>query len=183
MKKHLVLAICIALLPGLVSASGSSAPTPENRASDALGVSVGWITGKGMMYRRYMGDNYFQAGMIAYYNKDQGDKYGDLALMVGRYIHYTNFSEQFFPVALKVLMGAEVEIGAEYEDPLTYLQEKSDYFHIGAGIGMDIGNPAQRGFALSLDLTYIASFRDLQLNEKGLVFVEPRPGVSFFYNF
>ena len=181
MKKLLCMLVFASLIPATVSAGG--APTPENRASDALGVSLGWITGSGMMYRRYIGDNYLQVGMIAYYNKDNDEKYGDFALAMGRYIHYTNFSEQFFPVALKVMMGAEVEVGAETENSLTYETRKDNYLHFGGGIGMDIGNPAQKGFALSLDLNYIASFRDFDFSNEGLVFIEPRPGVSFFYNF
>ncbi|MDH5216300.1 MAG: hypothetical protein OEX19_01290 [Gammaproteobacteria bacterium] len=180
MKRTLALLSCLLMLPGLgLAAEG---PAEADQANHAFGGSLGWLTGSGIMYRRYMGDNYLQGGAVAYYNKDTGRKYGDLAIMVGRYVHYTNFSEQFFPVALKVFAGGEIEVGRETENPDTYLMEKNDYLHTGAGIGVDIGNPNQAGFSLSLDISYIASFRDFEFNGEGLVFIEPRPGASIFYN-
>ena len=180
MKKTLALLSCLLMMPGL--SWGADSPAEDAKANHAFGGSLGWLTGSGIMYRRYMGDNYLQGGAVAYYNKDTDRKYGDLALTIGRYVHYTNFSEQFFPVALKIFAGAEVEVGRETYDDDVQRDVKNDYLHTGAGIGIDIGNPNQPGFSLSLDLSYIASFRDFEFNGDGLVFIEPRPGASIFYN-
>lgn len=182
MKK--ILLFSWALFFGTTTATfAADKPSGEQLADHAFGASLGWLTGSGLMYRRYMGDNYVQGGAIGYYNKDSGRKYGDLAITFGRYIHYTDFSDQFFPVALRIFVGGEVEIGKVTQDPVTFLDKKSDYVHGGAGLGVDIGNPNQEGFALSLDLSYIASFREFEFTDEGLVFIEPRPGASIFYNF
>lgn len=173
--------VLLGLLFLSATASAADRPLDRDMADHAFGVSLGWLTGSGIMYRRYMGDNYLQGGAIAYYNRDTGRKYGDLAITIGRYVHYTNFSEQFFPVALKIFLGGEIEIGKETQDPVTYLDRKNDYAHGGAGVGIDIGNPNQQGFSVSLDLSYIASYRDFDFAD-GLVFIEPRPGASLFYN-
>lgn len=188
MKKRLLLVLLFSLLPVSAWAEGAS-PLPEDRANNAFGASLGWITGSGIMYRHYFNDNYAQLGFIAYYNADTKPvkKYGNLAFMVGRYVHYTDFSNRFFPIALKVNAGGDIEVGEErdvYDDNGYSVGTRiDDYLHFGAGIGVDIGNPNQKGFALSVELTYIASIRNFYENDRELVFIEPRPGVSFFYNF
>ena len=176
----------VLMLMGSVSLSWAEEvrPQPDKKARQAIGTSIGF-TGNGMMFRQYLGNSYLQGSGYAFYNQDNNNKYANLAFSAASYLHYLDLSEYFFPVALKFIMGLDWEVGRD--DRINGVNVENNYLHTGAGFGLEIGKPNQPGLVISLDLLYIASMRDgdkkvFSADFNDLVFIEPRPAASIFYN-
>ena len=159
-------------------------PQPGNKAFQAIGTSLGF-TGSGIMIRQYIGNMYIQGSGYAIYNQDENNKYADFSISAASYLHYMDLSDYFFPVALKLLGGVDWEVGRN--ERFEGRSVENNYIHTGAGVGLEIGSPNQPGLVVSFDVLYIASIRDgdrkvFTADFNDLVFIEPRPAASIFYN-
>jgi len=159
--------------------------TQSHQPKHAVGLSLGWIVANGLSYRRYFGANYMQGTFAGTIDKDKDEEYVDVSLSFGRYLNTFDLSDMFFPVGLKVLGGVEIEHDNNRGDDLFFDNDKFDNddpneIHFGLGLGLDIGNPTRRGFVVSIDAIYTASFRNFSSFE--FVRLGLLPSLSIHYN-
>ncbi|MDH5258961.1 MAG: hypothetical protein OEX07_13185, partial [Gammaproteobacteria bacterium] len=111
-----------------------------------------------------------------------------IGLSYARYIHRVRKPRSLLPVALKFIAGVDVHYQDDvvetdvivYDDSIVSEGRDSYFFHTGAGLGIDIGNPEKPGLVLSLILTYALSLEEV--NEKREWQVSPLPAIGILYN-
>lgn len=177
---YLLLALSLAspqLLADTTSTESNSPPV------EAIGLSLGWIEANGFSYRRYFGKQYIQGTFAAAIDKDVDDEYLDLSFSYARYLQVFEMKDAFLPIGLKIVAGSEVERKTDRSAAWINSSEDAspDAFHIGFGIGADIGNPLRSGFVVSLNAVYTATYRSLKTLE--FVRLGLLPSASVHYNF
>lgn len=161
-----------------VSSSGS--------VKHALGYSGGYVQGSGLTYMRYFGSHIVQAT----FNPDVSGNNKDMqaGLSYARYLHQIHQPRSMLPVGLKLVAGFDVRYQDGYidsdiiafQDQIVNRENDVYFFHSGAGLAIDIGNPTQPGLVLSLILSYALSLEELNRDKQWEI--SPLPGISFFYN-
>ena len=153
------------------------------RPTGAFGANVGWVEANGLIYRKYFGDQYMQVSFAGAYDKTKGEEYFDGSISYARYLNIIDLEDRFFPFGFKFVTGIEAERDADRANDIVdnkYL-ETANELHFGAGFGVDIGNPLQRGLSMSVNAIYTASYRDF----KNLEFVRLGllPSIGLHYNY
>ena len=141
---------------------------PELKAPpvrQAVGVSLGWVVANGLSYRRYFNSSFFQTSFAGAVDKDRDQSYLDLAFSYGTYLNYAELMSGEHPVGLTFIMGMEGEHDNNRTNDLVYTDTtvSPNELHIGAGFGLELGNPAKKGLSVSLNVIYTGSFRGEQL--------------------
>ena len=158
----------------------------SERVKHGIGFSVGYILGTGLTYVHYVGSHIIQASFIG--DVDQYKTDYRAGLSYARYIHHVREPRSLLPVALKFIAGVDVHYqdGMVETDVIVYdesiVSEGHDsyFFHTGAGLGIDIGNPGKPGLVLSLNLIYALSLEEV--NKKWEWELSPLPAVGLLYN-
>ncbi|MDH5232204.1 MAG: hypothetical protein OEZ58_04610 [Gammaproteobacteria bacterium] len=137
----------------------NAASLPHPQPSQAVGFSAGWISGSGITYRRYLGNNFIQGTFFGMFGDSGSNMYVNGALSAGRYLHRRKAWGLLPPHGIHVLLGADYAVQRENsQDPFASDYEKSFY---GAGIGLDFGNPGEKGLNLWLSILYVASYEGI----------------------
>lgn len=156
------------------------------RLKHGIGFSGGYILGTGLTYVHYLGPHMLQASFIG----DVDDYKTDfkLGLSYARYIHYVRKPKSLFPVALKFIAGADIRyqdglVDSDvivFDDQMLYEEDRSYFYHIGAGLGVDMGNVGKPGLVFSLILTYALSLEEV--NNKREWEFSPLPAIGILYS-
>ena len=155
---------------------------PPPTTQQAIGLSLGWVVANGLNYRRYFDEQFLQITFAGAVNKDEDREYIDFSLSYGRYLNTFDLSEDFYPVGVKFVSGIEVERDTNREADFVSdaNQLSANELHLGAGFGLDVGNPKQRGLIVSVNIIYTASFRGLKARE--FVRLGMLPSIGIHYN-
>ena len=171
-------------------AAGSNVVAKEVQASKrvkhGVGFSLGFIQGTGLTYVHYFGPHMIQGSFIG--DVDQYKTDYRVGLSYARYIHHVREPRSLLPVALKFIGGMDIRYQdglvdtdvIVYDEPITSEGNSSYFFHTGAGLGIDIGNPGKPGLVLSLSLIYALSLEEV--NKKREWEVSPLPATGILYN-
>ncbi|MDX1811293.1 MAG: hypothetical protein R3240_05055 [Gammaproteobacteria bacterium] len=151
-----------------------------------LGFSGGYILGTGLTYVHYLGPHMIQASFIG--DVDQNKTDYKAGLSYARYLHHVTEPRSMLPVALKFVIGMDVHYQDGYvnSDVIVYDNIVTDneyatyFFHAGAGLGIDIGNPAKPGLVLSLLITYALSLEEVNKTREWEI--SPLPAIGILYN-
>lgn len=154
----------------------------KSKPRQAIGISLGWVVANGLSYRRYFGSQFLQGTFAGAVNKDEEKEYIDISVSYGNYLNQFNLSNGNFPVGFKFISGIEVERDTDRRNDLVSTDESksANELHLGAGFGIDFGNPGGKGILYSIDLIYTASFRGIE--KKEFVRLGMLPSVSIQYN-
>ena len=179
-----VLLLVVCLVFPFDKAVAQEEVAPE-RVKHGIGFSLGYVLGTGLTYVHYLGPHMLQASFIG--DVDQYKTDFRAGVSYARYIHHVNEPRSLIPVALKFIVGMDVHyqdglIESDvivYDEPLQY-ENKSYFFHAGAGLGIDIGNPGKPGLVLSMIMTYALSLEEVNKNREWEV--SPLPAISIIYS-
>ncbi len=160
--------------------------TKNQNVKHGVGFSAGYILGTGLTYVNYLGPHMLQVSFIG--NVDQYKTDYKIGLSYARYIHQVRQPRSMFPVALKFITGMDIHYqdGIVDSDVIVYGTQISHegnnnyFFHTGAGLGIDIGNPGRQGLVFSLNLVYAISVEEVQKNWEWEV--SPLPAMGILYN-
>jgi hypothetical protein len=164
----------------------TSAQALEKRSSKptgALGVNMGWVEANGLSYRKYFGNQYLQMSFAGSYDKTKGEEYFDASISYARYLNIFDLENKYLPLGFKFVTGIEAERDADRRNDIVDSDNKeaANELHIGAGFGVDIGNPLQRGLSMSFNAIYTASYSDFE--ELEFVRLGLLPSVGLHYAF
>lgn len=165
----LIISLCVLSLFNTSVADEKIENTPDIRS--AVGLNAGWVIGNGLIYRQYMGKQFFQVTFAGLIDKQEEQEYLNLSASYARYLNQFNFTT---PIGLKWVIGAE---GVYDVDNGT----TDNQINIGSGIGVDVGNVKRPGITVSADLIYTASF--IGIKTPTFNALDLRPSLGILYNF
>lgn len=181
----------LASIPVIVISFTCSLPVgPQARASEGLkhgiGFSGGYILGTGITYVHYLGPHMLQGSFIGNVDRNKTDY--KVGLSYARYLHRIDEPRSLLPVALKFIAGVDAHYQNGFVDidviipngPVAYQEAKTYFFHTGAGLGFDIGNPGKPGLVFSAMVAYALSLEEV--NQKREWEVSPLPAVGILYS-
>lgn len=151
-----------------------------------IGFSGGYVLGTGLTYVRYMGPHMLQVSFIG--DVDQDNKDLQAGFSYARYIHRVNEPRSLLPVALKFIVGMDVRyqdgfVDSDiivFDEPVTIEDDSAYFYHLGAGLGIDIGNPGKPGLVLSLIVSYALSLEEVNKNREWEL--SPLPAIGVLYS-
>jgi len=157
----------------------------NEKVKHGIGVSGGYILGTGLTYARYLGPHILQASFIGDVVQYKTDFKAGLSY--ARYIHHVREPRSMLPVALKFITGLDIHyqdgiVDSDvivYDDMLANDNHGTYFFHTGAGLGFDIGNPGKPGLVLSLILTYTLSLEEVNNKREWEVSLLPAAGILY----
>lgn len=157
----------------------------SEKVTHGLGFSGGFILGTGLTYVHYLGPHMLQVSFIGDVDEYKTDfKTG---FSYARYIHHVNAPRSLLPVALKFIAGVDIhyqdgliETDVINNDEFINIEEdKTYFFHTGAGLGIDIGNPGKPGLVGSLILTYALSLEEVNKKREWEISILPAAGILY----
>lgn len=155
-----VYCLLIVVASCLINAPVARGADPSNAAQQAVGFSAGWITGSGLTYRRYSGDNYLESTLFGIVSSSAKDAYVNVAFSMGHYFHRTQASGKVPPIGLKIIGGIDMVLDRR-ADETTAANNNQDMSYYGGGVALDIGNPGRAGLSLSIALNYVFAFEGI----------------------
>ena len=190
LKKHLMRIRKLILLPWLFLFFSYSCVVAEEtdtgqKVKHGIGLSGGYILGSGLTYAHYFGPHIIQGSFIG--DVDQYKTDYRVGISYARYVHSVREPKSLLPVALKFIAGVDVHyqdgfVDSEiifYDDQNISLGPDSYFFHTGAGLGIDIGNPQKPGLVLSLILTYALSLEEVNKKREWELSLLPATGILY----
>ncbi len=173
------------LSSGFIPIAAQELDTPRH-VKHGLGFSGGYVLGTGLTYVHYLGPHSLQVSFIGDVDDYQTDL--KLGLSYGRYLHHVSQPRSLFPVALKFIAGLDIRYqGNQVETdiipadgPINNDNYNSYFYHLGAGLGIDMGNPGKPGLTASLILTYALSLEEV--NQRREWEFGPLPAGGIVYN-
>lgn len=171
------------LIAVIFSTNAFATPERSSRPDGAIGANLGWIEANGLSFRKYLGDQYFQFSFAGTYDRAKGQEYADASFSYAKYLNIYDLSRNVMPIGFKFVTGIEVERDADRSNDIVNSNnlDPANELHVGAGFGIDVGNPLKRGLSVSFNAVYTASFADFKEMEFVRLGLLPSIGVHYAY--
>lgn len=150
-----------------------------------IGLYGGYITGSGISYLHYIGSHIVQTSFIA--DVDESKRDYTLGLSYARYLHHVRNPVSMLPVSLKFITGMDIRYQNGIVEPDIIAREspglnndtRAYFYHLGAGLGIDIWHPGLPGISFSLAITYALSLEEIDNKREWQISPLPSAGIIY----